>query len=283
MSIIAFAHHKGGTGKTTSCLNIAGFLHLDGDRVLVVDSDPQANATAGLGVDPFAQQPNMYDVYMSFFEGFPDIFFDDVIIETQSGISLAPSSLDLVGVEPYLYNIDERAGILKEALQPVKDAYDHILIDTPPSMGQFVINGLVAADKTIVTLDSGIFALKGIEALATIFDDIEEHVGGTIAADMAILTRWGNGSRPATPIDEIASLIKRMLYGKTAEGDGASEAERLDAFEHEVKQLFPSVYAVPFDGSVYEAQRHGMPLSAYAPESAAARTYREITQAIRNW
>jgi chromosome partitioning protein len=251
--------------------------------VLVVDCDPQANATSGLGVDPFAHQHNMYDVFMSFFDGFPDIFLEDVIIETESGISLAPSSLDLVGVEPYLYNIEGRAEILKEALSSVGDTYDYILIDTPPSMGQFVINGLVAAEKTIVTLDSGIFALKGIEALATIFDDIEENIGGEIVADMAILTRWGNGAEPATAIDEIADLLKRILYGGETAGNGASEKERLDNFENEVKKLFPSVYTVPTDRNVYEAQQKGMPLSSYAPESVAARKYREITEAIRNW
>lgn len=251
--------------------------------MLIIDCDPQANATAGLGVDPFARQPDMYDVFMSFFDGFPDIFLEDVIIETGSGIHLAPSSLDLVGVEPYLYNIEERAEILKEALSSVDEAYDYILIDTPPSMGQFVINGLVAAEKTIVTLDSGIFALKGIEALATIFDDIEENVGGEIVADMAILTRWGNGTEATTPIDGIATFLKRILYGDSSDGNGSSEKERLDAFEHEVRKLFSSVYTVPFDGKVCEAQQKGMPLSFYAPESAAARSYRQIADAIQNW
>ena len=251
--------------------------------MLIVDCDPQANATSGLGVDPFTHQPNMYDVFMSFFDGFPDIFLEDVIIETGSGISLAPSSLDLVGVEPYLYNIEGRAEILQEALSSVEDTYDYILIDTPPSMGQFVINGLIAAEKTIVTLDSGIFALKGIETLATIFDDIEENIGREIVADMAILTRWGNGTKPSGTIDEIAAFMKRLLHGGAAADNGDAEKKRLDAFENEVKQLFPSVYTVPFDGSVYEAQKNGMPLSRFAPESAAGRKYREITDAIRNW
>jgi hypothetical protein len=162
ISSITFAHHKGGTGKTTSCLNIGGFLQKSGERVLLVDCDPQANATSGLGIDPVSRTVNMYDVFMGVFEGFPDVSLEETIIPTPSGIDLAPSSLDLVGVEPFLYNIDDRAGILRELLAPVAGRYDHVLIDTPPSMGQFVINGLVAADKTIVTLDSGIFALKGI-------------------------------------------------------------------------------------------------------------------------
>jgi len=140
----------------------------------------------------------MYDVFMSVFEGFPDVTINDVLVPTPSGVDLAPATLDLVGVEPYLYSIEDRAGLLREALAGVKDTYDFILIDTPPSMGQFVINGLVAADHTIVTLDPGTFALKGIEALSTVFCDIREMLGENVTADFAILTRWkGSGDRDA--------------------------------------------------------------------------------------
>jgi chromosome partitioning protein len=100
IAIIAFAHHKGGTGKTTSCLNIAGYLQKDGKNVLVVDCDPQANATTGLGINPETLELSMYDVFMSVFEGFPDIVIDDVIVTTASGIDLAPATLDLVGLNP---------------------------------------------------------------------------------------------------------------------------------------------------------------------------------------
>ncbi len=177
ITVVAFAHHKGGTGKTTSCLNIAGFLQKDGMKVLVVDCDPQANATVGLGINPETLELSMYDVFMSIFEGYPDVAINDVIVPTASGVDLAPATLDLVGVEPYLYSIEDRAGLLREALTGVRNVYDFILIDTPPSMGQFVINGLVAADHTVVTLDPGTFALKGMEELSTIFCDISEMLG----------------------------------------------------------------------------------------------------------
>ena len=206
ITVIAFAHHKGGTGKTTSCLNVAGYLQKDGKRVLVVDCDPQANATSGLGVDPERVEQSMYDVFMSVFEGFPDARITDIIVPTASGIYLAPATLDLVGVEPYLYGIDDRAGILREALTPVRRTYDFILIDTPPSMGQFVINGLVAADHTVVTLDAGTFALNGMEALSTIFNDIREMIGEDVNADFAILTRWGGS-------DDSGAVWRSFLNG----------------------------------------------------------------------
>lgn len=247
-----------------------------------MDCDPQANATSGLGIDPVSRTVNMYDVFMGVFEGFPDVSLEETIIPTPSGIDLAPSSLDLVGVEPFLYNIDDRAGILRELLAPVAGRYDHVLIDTPPSMGQFVINGLVAADKTIVTLDSGIFALKGIEALGTIFDDIEELVGDEIVADLAILTRWNGKEEPSSPIDSLGAFLKRLLYGENGSGQ-AEERQRFDAMAKEVRELFRMVYTVPYDRRIYEAQQRGLPISHYAPDCPAARVYREIADLVRTW
>lgn len=279
ITIIAFAHHKGGTGKTTSCLNVAGYLQKDGKKVLVVDCDPQANATTGLGINPETLEQSMYDVFMSIFEGFPDVAIADVIVPTASGIDLAPSTLDLVGVEPYLYGIEDRAGILREALAQVRDAYDFILIDTPPSMGQFVINSLVAADHTVVTLDSGTFALKGMEALSTIFGDIREMLGEDVAADFAILTRWKGSGDPAAGTGGLALFLKR-IFSPASAAEEERERERLKAFESEVKKSFKQVFAVPYSPAIYETQQKGLPISHYAPESDAGREYRTIATAL---
>jgi chromosome partitioning protein len=280
ITVVAFAHHKGGTGKTTSCLNVAGYLQKDGKNVLVVDCDPQANATTGLGVNPESLELSMYDVFMSVFEGFPDIVINDVIVPTASGVDLAPATLDLVGVEPYLYSIEDRAGLLREALARVRDNYDFILIDTPPSMGQFVINGLVAADHTVVTLDPGTFALKGMDALSTVFGDIREMLGENISADFAILTRWkGSGDRSAGT-GGLALFLKRIFSpGPSAEEE--KERERLRSFENEVKKAFKQVFMVPYSPAIYETQQHGLPISHYAPESDAGREYRTITTALQ--
>jgi len=278
ITVIAFAHHKGGTGKTTSCLNVAGYLQKDGKRVLVVDCDPQANATSGLGVDPERVEESMYDVFMSVFEGFPDAGITDIIVPTASGIYLAPATLDLVGVEPYLYGIDDRAGILREVLSPVRRTYDFILIDTPPSMGQFVINGLVAADHTVVTLDAGTFALNGMEALSMIFNDIREMIGEEVNADFAILTRW-KGSDDAG--GGLALFLKR-IFSPASFAEEERETERLKAFESEVRKKFKQVFVVHYSPLIYEAQQKGLPISHYAPESKPGRDYRAVATALES-
>ena len=281
ITIVAFAHHKGGTGKTTSCLNVAGFLQKKGKKVLIVDCDPQANATTGLGVDPESLEKSMYDVFMSVFEGFPETSMSDIIITTGSGVDLAPATLDLVGVEPYLYNITDRAGILKEALAGITPGYDYILIDTPPSMGQLVINGLVAADHTIVTLDPGSFAVKGIEALTTIFDDIGENLGQTVSADAAILTRWkGNGNGK----DNGGFMaFMRRIFAPAPTPEEEHETERLKGVESEIRRHFSQVFIIPFSPQIYETQVQGLPISHYAPESEAGVQYRAVTDAILSW
>ena len=293
ISCITFSHHKGGTGKTTTCLNVAGFLALAGKRVLVVDADPQANATMGLGIYPDSRRRHMYDVFMSVFEGFPDVPITEVITRTEAGVDLAPSNLDLVGVEPSLYMIDDRAGILRDLLEPVRHSYDYILIDTPPSMGQFVVNGLVAADHVVVTIDAGIFALRGIDGLETIFADISEIVGHRVTADLAVLTRWEQSSAiESVPTRTgfsglLARLLGRGEYhpegGANSARSEAAEEERRARIEAEVKRRFGRVETVPFSREVYEAQQRGLPIAQYAPESAAGVAYRRIAQGVLAW
>ena len=237
----------------------------------------------------------MYDVFMSRVEGFPEVKIREIIRKTSSGIDLAPSSLDLVGVDPYLYKIDNRAAVLKEALGDVAGMYDFILIDTPPSMGQFVINCLYAADRIVVTLDSGTFALNGIATLSTIFGDMKEDLGKEIRADMAIVTRWGEGeSECPVPHEEkkdIFSVLRDIFYKpseptpeeRKADEDRKREHERLLAMLGEIQARFPSVHTVPFSPAVYEAQKQGLPISHFAPDSSAGVAYRSITDEVMRW
>jgi chromosome partitioning protein len=251
----------------------------------------------GLGIYPDSRRRHMYDVFMSVFEGFPDVPITEVITKTESGIDLAPSNLDLVGVEPSLYMIDDRSGILRDLLEPVRHAYDYILIDTPPSMGQFVINGLVAADHIVVTIDAGIFALRGIDGLETIFEDIGEIVGRRVTADLAILTRWEvPGTLPAptpepAPRGGLSGLFAR-LFGRSdpaagpaasASPDSAAEIERLTRIEAEVRRRFGRIETVPFSREVYEAQQRGLPIAQFAPDSPAGIAYRRITEGVLVW
>lgn len=216
---------------------------------------------------------------MNTFEGFPDVSVKDIIVETESGISLAPASLDLVGVEPYLYSIDERLTVLREAVKPVEKEYSHILIDTPPSMGQFVLNGFIAADRIIINLDSGIFAQKGIENLKAIFDDIREATGRKKNADMAIITRTGNLHETKTPLQEITYIIKNMLNSR-------NEQESSE-WDKEIKSLLSEFAGrtcqVPYDANIIKAQHRGLPISHLYPDSPAAAAYEKITEIIGVW
>jgi len=221
----------------------------------------------------------MYDVYMNTFEGFPDVSIRDIIVETESGISLAPASLDLVGVEPYLYSIDERLTVLKEAIKPIEKEYDHILIDTPPSMGQFVLNGFIAADRIIINLDSGIFAQKGVESLRAIFDDIKEITGRRKNADMAIITKTGNLHETKSPLQEIALIIRKMLNP----GDDQENIDREKETESLLSSFAGKTCPVPYDANIIKAQLKGIPISHLFPDSPAATAYENIAEIISVW
>jgi len=241
----------------------------------------------------------MYDVFMSRIDDFPfpEIKMTDIIKKTGSGIDLAPSHLDLVGVDPFLYRTADRAGILKKALADVRGKYEYILIDTPPSMGQLVINGLYAADHIIVTLDSGTFALDGVSTLSTIFSDMKEGLGKDIRPDLAIITRWGEGFQPDRPKSDregkgdLLSLIRNIFSKKPeptteekkTDEEQKNEHERLLGMLVEVKRRFPSVYTVPYSPLVYEAQKRGLPISHFAPESSAGVAYRTIAGEVMRW
>ena len=165
--IITFAHYKGGTGKTTSCLSIAGWLVRYGKKVLVIDLDPQGNATSGLGVDKKTLDKTMYDVMK---HPTKSGLIKGIIVESSiKNLHLAPSNhqLDLINLKAYKNQSD--AKIIIKGIEKIKDYYDFILIDTPPVHSHFIINGLAAADKVFVVLDPGIFALEGLSTLKESF------------------------------------------------------------------------------------------------------------------
>ena len=239
----------------------------------------------------------MYDVFMSRIDGFPTVKIQDIIKRTESGVDIAPSHLDLVGADPYLYTLTNRAVILRDALDELGDRYDFILIDTPPSMGQFVINCLYAADYIVVTLDSGTFALSGISTLSTIFGDIKEDLGKEIRASMAIVTRWGEGETQECPQPvqegktDIFLKVRSFFYktpGPTPEElkqreEREAEHDRMLVMLDEIRKRFSTVFTVPFSPAVYEAQKRGVPVSHFAPESSAGKAYRTIADEVMKW
>lgn len=251
---IAFAHHKGGTGKTTSCLNLAGCLQARGRRVLVVDMDPQAHATSGLGIDPATAGENLYSVLA---EGRP---LSQVVLETESGVHLAPSSLDLAGAEVLLQSRPDRLQALARALGDVASRYEFILLDSPPGSGLLMLNCLAVADLLAVPVDSGVFARESLKSLHLLLGDLREATGAgpRLWRILVVANRRG--------------LFESL-------GGGAST----NGLQREAGTIFGGaveVTRIPYSSAVVEAQRRGLPLHRVSPGSAANRAYERLADML---
>jgi len=257
---IVFANHKGGTGKTTSCLSIAGYLAKSGSKVLVVDFDPQANATSGLGIDTTTLKYSMYDAILNQCDGYEGVSIFQVILGTDvENLHVAPSELDLAVAEVLMQHNRNRAGILNQVLEKVRPLYDYILIDLPPGSGLLTINGLCASDQVVVPLDPSIFSLEALGNLKISFDDIKRMAGHPINRITAVLIRY---VKP--------NIFSRMFHKRNPSQEVAEKLET----------MFDTVFIVPDSIEIYGAQRQGVPISHHAPGSMVGRAYAEITRSI---
>ncbi len=254
---IAFVHHKGGTGKTTSCLNIAGWLVRMKKTVLVVDLDPQGNATAGLGIDRRTLDGSIYDVLL----GQKNI--TEVILETDSGVNLMPSSQDLLAMETHMAGQIQNTSLLKEKLVNINEHFDYVLIDIPPGSTMLMINGIVACENIIIPLDSGIFAYEALETLKALLMDITEELGVETNVMMVLLRKYSRSSFDRGVSSNIKKLLKKFL--------------NLNLISN-VK-----IFTIPFSKKIYKAQMKGMPVSHYAPYSDVGRAYKRIAKEIVNY
>ena len=242
---IVFANHKGGTGKTTCCLSIAGYLAKSGSKVLVVDFDPQANATSGLGIDTLTLKYSMYDALLDQCDGYEGVPITQVILETDvENLHVAPSELDLAVAEVLVQHTRNKAGILNRILDEVRSLYDYILIDSPPGSGLLTINGLCASDQVVVPLDPSIFSLEALDNLKASFQDIKRMAGYPINRITAVLIRY------AKP-DVFSRILRRR-----------SPSQEVEA---RLREMFDTVFIVPDSIEIYGAQRQGVPISHHAP------------------
>lgn len=246
-SVYAIANQKGGVGKTTTAVNLAACVAAADYDCLLIDADPQANATVGLGIGR-DRSPTVYDVLVG------DTAFDEVIVE--AGIEhlwVAPSGPDLAGANVELPRIDGSETRLREALAPVRDKYAFTLLDCPPSLGPLTVGALVAADRVIVPVQSEYFALEGLAALLD---------------TLALIQRDLN------PRLTIAGVLLTMHDGRTRL---AREVER-DVREHFPELMFDT--AIPRNVRVSEAPSFGKPVIHHDPHSTGAGAYFEFAKEV---
>jgi len=257
---IAFATHKGGTGKTSSCVSIAGHLADNGYRVLVVDFDPGANATSALGIDAATVERSIYDAILGECDSYERVPLTEVILETSvENLHVAPSELDLAAAEALMLHARRRPYALNRILGEVRPLYDYILIDLPPNPGLLTINGLCAADQVVVPMDPSIFSLEALENMRLILDDVRRIAGHSISEVTVVLNRYVK-----------RSIVSRLLSRR-------SPSQEIEAT---LTQMFDSVFVVPESTDIFETQRQGVPISHHAPQSRVGRAYAEIANSI---
>ncbi|MDQ3493771.1 MAG: AAA family ATPase [Chloroflexota bacterium] len=249
--VISIANQKGGVGKTTTAINLAGSLAEHGYRILCIDMDAQANLTVGLGLNPRTIDRSIANVLID-----SDVSLQDIVVPTQTtGIDVAPSDIDLSATENTLFSAIGREHALREAIAEWAGGhYDYILIDCPPTLGLLTINALVASESVIIPVQTQYYALKGFNALVNVINQIRNR---GLNADLHIL-----GLLP-TFFDGRTLLGRDMLEELKSMGDH-------HIFENMIKQTV----------RLGEAPLVGRPVTAYATSSDAARAYRGLAREV---
>lgn len=247
--IYAVVNQKGGVGKTTTAVNLSASLAQAGQRVLLMDCDPQGNATTGLGIDKAQLSASLYDVLVE------EVSLTSIIQRnvTIPGLDVVPATLDLSGAEMEMFSQISRESVLKRVMKPVIGEYDTILIDGPPSLGLLTLNILTAADSLIIPIQCEFYALEGISQLMTIVERVRGHLNNKLALGLVVMTMH----------DERINVSRQVVA--------------------EVREYFGDIVAntiVPRNIRLSEAPSFGQPISQYDPKSKGALAYAELAQEV---
>lgn len=239
--IIAIANQKGGVGKTTTTINLGASLAKEGKRVLIIDADPQANATSGYGIDPRQMTSSIYEALA---DGYP--LSASTVDTCIDGLQLIGSRIDLAGAELELINKPSRERVLAGLLDEIRDRYDYVLIDCSPSLGLITVNALTAADSVIIPVQAEYFALEGISKLLNTIRIIKSKLNPSLEIEGFLLTMYDARLR-------LANQIYEELKG------------------HFGEMVFDTV--IPRNIRLSEAPSHGLPAILYDPESRGATSH----------
>lgn len=242
---IAIFNQKGGVGKTTTNINLAASLAIKGKKILVIDIDPQGNTTSGLGIIKKDMEYSSYELLTE-----ENIDTKDTIVATSTeGLDLIPASVQLAGAEVELVKMDGREKRLKNAIDQVKDEYDYIFIDCPPSLGLLTINSLTAVDSVLIPIQCEFYALEGVSQLMSTIEIVKKNLNPGLEIEGVILSMFdGRTNLSIQVVEEVKKYFKEKVY----------------------------TTVIPRNVRLAEAPSYGVPIFQYDPHSSGAEAYNEF-------